>query len=295
MKRNAKEVSIGVAFVISIALVYIGVNFLKGCNVFSHDNTYYTVVPHAGGVATSSVITTNGYPIGTVSRVDYDYSHPNRIVIALRINESLRIPKGSRALLVNSLLGGVSVNLELSPMTEYYEDGDTLVGGVDSGMTEQIENMLLPNINVLMPKIDSLITNLTAFVANPNLVHSLHNIESVSRKLDYTADELNRVFYRELPLLMSSLQGTAANINMITSDLATIDYMQTISRVDSIIANIYSLSAALISNHSSIGRLVNDTVLYNNLNSVCANADALIEDIKAHPTRYINISVFGKK
>ena len=120
MKRISKEVKIGATFIISIALLYIGVNFLKGSNVFSHDNTYYTVVSNAGGVAASSVITTNGYQVGTVTRVEYDFAHPNRIVLTLRVKESLRIPKGSRALLVNSLLGGVSVDLKLAQATDYY-------------------------------------------------------------------------------------------------------------------------------------------------------------------------------
>ena len=100
MKRFSREVKIGAAFLISIALLYVGVNFLKGSNVFSHDNTYYTVVSNAGGVVASSVVTTNGYQVGTVTRVEYDYAHPSRIVLALRVKESLRIPKESRALLV---------------------------------------------------------------------------------------------------------------------------------------------------------------------------------------------------
>ena len=92
MKPLSKEIKIGATFIISIALLYIGVNFLKGSNVFSHDNTYYMVVSNAGGVAPSSVINTNGYQVGTVTSVKYDYSAPNRIVVTLRVNESLRVP-----------------------------------------------------------------------------------------------------------------------------------------------------------------------------------------------------------
>lgn len=295
MKRISKEVKIGAAFIISVALLYIGVNFLKGSNVFSHDNTYYTVVSNAGGVAASSVITTNGYQVGTVSRVEYDYAHPNRIVLTLRVKESLRVPKGSRALLVNSLLGGVSVDLKLGQATEYYADGDTIASGVAGGMTDQIEHVVLPQVTALVPKVDSLITALTALVNNPALAQSLSNVESISSKLDRTADELNRLFHNELPLLMADLQGTAGNMHKITSDLSAIDYVQTMAGVDSTIANLQSLSAALTSDGSSVGRLLSDTAFYNNLNGVCTNANALIEDVKANPSRYINISVFGKK
>lgn len=295
MKRISKEVKIGAAFLISVALLYIGVNFLKGSNVFSHDNTYYTVVNNAGGVAASSVVTTNGYQVGTVTRVEYDYAHPNRIVLTLRVNESLRIPKGSRALIVNSLLGGVSVDLKLAQTSEYYANGDTLVSGFATGLTDQIEDVMLPQVAALVPKVDSLITGLNSLVSNPALAHSLSNVESLSGKLDRAANELNSLFHNELPQLLVSLQSTAGNMDKITSNLADVDYAQTISQIDSTVANLQALSAALMSDHSSVGRLLTDTAFYNNLNGVCIRANELIEDVKAHPSRYINISVFGKK
>lgn len=295
MKRISKEIKIGATFIICIALLYTGVNFLKGSNVFSHDNTYYTVVSNAGGVAPSSVINTNGYQVGTVSSVSYDYNSPNRIVVAMRVNGSLRIPKGSRAYLVNELLGGVSVDLRLSQSTEFYSDGDTIEHGVAHGLTGEIEHVMLPQINALVPKVDSLITALTTLVSNPALNNSLSHVESISYKLNHTADELNHLFHNELPQLMQNLQGASSNLNEITSELNQVDYAHTIARVDSTINNLQTLSAALISDKSSVGRLLNDTVFYNNLNGICTNANALIEDVKAHPSRYINISVFGKK
>lgn len=295
MKKISKEIKIGATFIISIALLYIGVNFLKGSNVFSKDNTYYMVVSNASGVAPSSVINTNGYQVGTVTNVSYDYNSPSRIVLSLRVNGSLRIPKGSRAYLVNELLGGVSVDLRLSQNTDYYIAGDTIESGIAHGLTGQIENVMLPQVNALVPKIDSLITALTTLVSNPALTHTLENVETLSHKLSYTADELNKLFHNELPRLMSSLQGTSHNLNEITTDLSHIDYTQTLARVDSTINNLQALSAALISDQSSVGKLINDTAFYHNLNNVCTNANALIEDVKAHPSRYISISVFGKK
>lgn len=295
MKRFSKEMKIGATFLVSIILLYVGVNFLKGNNVFSKDRTYYTVVGNAGGVVASSVITTNGYQVGTVTRVAYDFAHPNRIVLTLRVRESLRVPKGSRALLVNSLLGGVSIDLKLSQETDYYADGDTIASGVSGGLTDEIENVMLPQVSALVPKVDSLITALTVLVANPALTHSLNNVESLTQKLNTTADELNQLFHNELPQLMSSLQGASDNVKGITDNLGTFDYAQTLSRVDSVVANLQVLSAAMTSNDSSIGLLLNDTAFYSNLNGVCTNANALIEDVKAHPSRYINVSVFGKR
>lgn len=295
MKRISKEIKIGAAFLVSLALLYIGVNFMKGSNVFSNYTTYYTVLTHSGGVGSSSAITVNGYPVGTVSHVAYDFNAPNRIVVTLRVNESLRIPRGTKALVVGSLMDGSSISLSLSQSNEYYAEGDTLVSGFVNGLMGEVENVMLPQINAMIPKVDSLITALTALVSNPSLANSLNNVESISHKLDHTADELNRLFHSELPQLMGSLQGTADNVHSITSNLETIDFAKSMSEVDSTIANLKALSSALMNDQSSVGRLLNDTAFYHNLNGICTNANALIEDVKAHPSRYINISVFGRK
>ena len=295
MKKISREVKIGAAFLVSLALLYFGINFMKGSNVFSRYATYYTVLENTGGIASSSSITVNGYKVGTVSNVEYDYSAPNRIVVTLRVSESLRVPKGSRAVVVGSLMDGSSLNLSLTQNTEFYLDGDTIASGMSNGLMGEVENVMLPQINAMIPKVDSLVSALTALAANPALANSLNNVESVSCKLDNTVDELNRFLRLELPQLMLSLQGTVDNAHSITSDLASIDFVKTIEGIDSTITNLRELSSALMSNSSSVGRLLNDTAFYNNLNGVCVNANALIEDVKAHPSRYINISVFGKK
>lgn len=295
MKRLSKEIKIGATFIISIALLYIGVNFLKGSNVFSHDNTYYTIVSNAGGVAPSSVVNVNGYQVGTVTSVKYDYTAPNRIVVTLKVNDALRIPKGSQAFLVNELLGGVSVDLRLSSNTTYYTNGDTITSGTAHGLTGEIEHVMLPQINAMMPKIDSLITSLQYIVASPHISQSLQQIEALSTKLNTTADALNDLLRNDLPQFMSTIQNTGNNLEKITSELSTTDYTETMTRITSTIDNLYTLSETLNSDSGTIGLLLNDTAFYNRLNGVCTNAELLIEDIKQHPSRYINISVFGKK
>ncbi len=295
MKRLSKEIKIGATFIISIALLYIGVNFLKGSNVFSHDNTYYTIVNNAGGVAPSSVINVNGYQVGTVTNVRYDYTTPNRILVTLRVNEALRIPQGSQAYLVNELLGGVSVDLRLSQNTTYYTHGDTIPSGIAHGLTGEIEHVMLPQINAMMPKIDSLITSLQNIVASPHIAQSLQQVESLSTKLNTTAETLNNLLNDELPKIMSSIQNTGNNLEKITSELSATDYTETMARITNTINNLYTLSETLNSDSGTVGRLINDTTFYNRLNGVCINAEQLIEDIKQHPSRYINISVFGKK
>ena len=295
MKRLNKEIKIGATFIISIILLYIGVNFLKGSNVFSHDYIYYTVVSNAGGIAPSSVVNANGYQVGTVSSVKYDYTTPNRIIVGLRVNESLRIPKDSRAYLINELLGGVSVDLRLGKATDYCINGDTIKSGIAHGLTGEIEHVLLPQINAIMPKIDSLISSLNTLATSPHITQTMQQAELLSTKLNTTADALNHLLRNEVPQLMQTLHSAGNNLDKITTELSEVDYTETASRVTATIENLHTLSETLNSDSGTVGLLLNDTTFYNRLNEVCTNAEQLIKDIKEHPSRYINISVFGKK
>lgn len=295
MKPLSKEAKIGLTFIIAIVFLYFGINFLKGRSALAKEHTYYVVYNQISGLTPSSVINTNGYKVGNVTDIIYNFDTPDRIVVKLSINKALRIPKGSRIYLMNELLGGVSLDLRLAADKQYYEEGDTIEAGIARGLTGQIEEEILPQLNAMLPKIDSLVTSLHNIANNPNIGTTLSHAAELSLKLNYTAEELNRLLKKDVPTLMTHLNLTGTNVEKMTSELASIDYVSTIARVDSTVNNLQQLSATLLSDESTAGRLLNDTAFYNNLNSVCTNANALIEDIKQHPTRYINISVFGRK
>lgn len=295
MKPLSKEAKIGLTFIIAIVFLYFGINFLKGRSTLAKEHTYYVVYNQISGLTPSSVINTNGYKVGNVTDIIYNFDTPDRIVVKLSINKALRIPKGSRIYLMNELLGGVSLDLRLTADKHYYEEGDTIEAGVARGLTGQIEEEMLPQLIAMLPKIDSLVTSLHNIANNPNIGTTLSHASELSLKLNHTAEELNRLLRNDVPTLMTHLNQTGTNVEKITSQLASLDYVNTIARIDSTVNNLQQLSATLLSDESTAGRLLNDTAFYNNLNSVCTNANALIEDIKQHPTRYINISVFGRK
>lgn len=295
MKRLSKEAKIGLTFIIAIVLLYFGINFLKGRSVLAKEYTYYVVYNQISGLTPSSIITTNGYKVGNVTDITYNFETPDRIVVKLSINKALRIPHGSRIYLMNELLGGVSLNLQLASSNSFYEQGDTLEAGVARGLTGQIEEEMLPQLNAMLPKVDSLITSLNTIVSNPNIGTTLSHAADISLQLSLTAKELNKLMKKDVPTLMTHLNKTSANMEQLTTQLAAIDYEQTLAQVDSTVNNLQQLSAILLSDEGTAGRLLNDTTFYHNLNNVCTQANALIEDIKQHPSRYINISVFGRK
>ncbi len=295
MKQANNEVRIGLAFIIAVVLFYFGANFLKGHSALVKEYTYYVVYNQISGLASSSVITTNGYKVGAVSDIIYNYDTPDRIVVKLGVNKDLRIPKGSRVYLMNELLGGVSLDLRLASNSEFYVEGDTLEAGVSYGLMGKVESEMLPQVNAMLPKIDSLVISLNAIANSVYVGNTLANIAEVTHKLNVTAGELNRLLQKDIPLLVEPLANTVENMEQITSQLANIDYVATLSKVDSIVDNLQLISAALLTDENTVGRLLNDTTFYDNLTRVCTNANMLIEDIKQHPSRYINVSVFGRK
>ena len=295
MKKYNKEIKIGIAFIIGCFLLYIGVNFLKGSNIFSHESDYYLVYNRINSLSPSAIVTTNGYKVGTVKHVEYDYTKPDRFVVTLSVDKRLRIPLGSKAYLKSELLGGVSIDLQIVDGKYYHIEGDTIATGYSSGLMGEIEDVMLPQIKTIIPKIDSLIVSLNHIASNPALSESLNNVSNLTAKLNITTDGINQILHQEFPLLMQSLHNTGENLNNITDGLNSINYHQTMNHLDSTITNLLILSEVLKSNDSSIGRLINDTVFYNRINEICTNANAVIEDVKANPSRYINISIFGKK
>ena len=295
MKYLSKEGKIGLTFVFAIILLYFGINFLKGYSTFVKEYTYYVVYNQVSGLTSSSSITTNGYKVGNVTDVNYDYRTPDHIVVKLNINKELRIPKGSKIYMASELLGGVSLDLRLASGIHYYEAGDTIEAGVAHGLTGKIEEEILPQLNAMLPKMDSLIFALYTIASNDQISNTISQASEISSKLVLTADELNRLLNDDIPTLAKHLNQTGANIEQISTQLAMVDYVQTIAQIDSTVNNLQHLSEVLLSDGGTAGRLLNDTIFYHNINSLCANANTLIEDIKKHPSRYINISVFGRK
>ena len=295
MKQLSKEGKIGLTFIIAITLLYFGINFLKGRSTLAKEHTYYVVYNQVGGLTSSSPITTNGYKVGNVTDILYDFKAPNHIVVKLNINKELRIPQGSKVYMVNELLGGVSLDLRLTSRNYYYEPGDTLEAGVVHGLTGKIEEEMLPQLNTILPQMESLISALYTIASNAHISSTLSDVAEVSKKLNLMVDESNQLLKDDITTLVDHLNQTGTNMEKISTQLAMIDYIQTMAQVDSTVNNLKQVSKVLLSDEGTAGRLLNDTTFYDNLNSVCDNANILIEDIKKHPHRYINISIFGRK
>ena len=290
-----KEVKIGLIGIVAIGLLIFGLNYLRGISMLQSSRSYYVEFTNINGLPTSSPVFANGYKIGLVRDIRYNYKQLGSVIVEVELDENMRIPIGSRGELVTEMLGTVKMNLLLNLDAQtYLQPGDTLEGFANNGIMGVAETMV-PKVEQLLPKMDSILNSLNLLLADPALTATLHNAEKVTANLNITTNELNKLMRNDLPKLTDNLATISDNVVSITNNLKEVDYATTISQIDSTLYNIELLTNKLNRKDNTIGLLFNDPTLYNNLSTTAANAASLLEDLKAHPKRYVHFSIFGKK
>ena len=298
MKFFTKEVRIALVAIVGVIIVFFGMNFLKGLSLFSDDNTYFIAFKDVTGLSESSPIYADGFKVGVVKGVSYDYDHNNEIDVEININKNMRIPKGSRAEIVSDMLGNVKVNILLvRGCNEYLNPGDLIPGEISAGTMGKVADMV-PAVEKMLTKLDSIMASLNMLLADPAIAQSLHNIKNITGNLTTTTSQLNMLMVglnKNVPHLINKADGVLENTNRFTANLAAVDVAGTMLQVNQTLENVKTLTNRLNSNNGTLGLLMNDANLYNNLNATMRNADSLVVNIKEHPKRYVHFSLFGKK
>ena len=296
--KLTKEIKIALVAIVGILVMYFGINFLKGMNLFSTNNAYYMTFDDIQGLGASTPIYADGYKVGTVDGMEYDYKENGPIKVKVDINKDLRIPQGSKAEIVKDLMGNLQVNLLLANNPrERVEPGGIIPGTVNGGMMDKAAN-LVPVVEKMLPKLDSILTSVNALLADPALAASLHNVETITSNLTVSTRELNTLMAglnKQVPGMVRKANGVLDNTNRLTANLASLDVQGTLNKVNQTLESAHQFTEKLNSNQGSLGLLMNDTKLYDNLTSTMSHADSLVIDLKAHPKRYVHFSVFGRK
>ena len=298
MKYFTKEVKIAIVAIVGLVVLFLGMNFLKGLDLFSTDNRYYISFRDISGLSSSSPIYADGYKVGVVRGIVYDYTQSKDIIVEADINKDMRIPKGSSAEIVSDLMGNVKVNLLLaSNPRERVNPGETIVGGINDGAMGQMKD-LIPVVQDMLPKLDSILASVNLLLQDPAIANSLHNVETVTGNLTVSTRRLNTLLgtlNSRMPGLLAKADGVMDNAQVVTSNLSKVDVESTMSKVNATLDNVQAFTDQLNNNTGSLGLLMRDPNLYYNLNATVKSADSLLIDLKSHPKRYVHFSVFGRK
>lgn len=298
MKALTKEVKIALVTIVGVVILFFGMNFLKGLNLFSSTDDYFIEFKDISGLSSSSPIYADGYQVGTVKDVIYDYTNTNPTKVVVAIDKAMRIPEGSSAEIVSDMMGNVKVNLLLAnnPRSRIMP-GQTIRGDVNNGAMGQLSAMI-PAVEAMLPKLDSILASVNALLADPALAQTLHNVETVTQNLMTSSAELNKLMAtmnHGVPTMMTKANRVLDNADVLTANLASLDLASTKQQVDNTIASVQQLTNRLNSNDGTLGLLMNDPSLYNNLTSTMRDADSLLVNLRQHPKRYVHFSLFGKK
>ncbi len=311
--KFSKEARIGLLVASAILIFFAGFYFLKGANIFSGENEYYAYYEDVQGLQPSSPVQVKGMSVGRVS--DIRLNGNDKVKVTIAINKKTKIPQGSVAKLISmDLLGSKAVSLELSNSSVTAEDESTLAAEIEGGIIDALSVEITPLLRDMRHAVGTLdsvlitVNNVLDPQSKAYLAQSIANLDATMANFSQLSASLNAEG--------AQLQGIIRNANSITSNLASNN-----EQITQIINNAASvtnqLSAAQIdrtmgefqaaahnlttvlnkvnSKDGSLGLLVNDPNMYNNLNSSLNTLNALMADIQAHPTRYINLTIFGRK
>lgn len=290
-----KETKIGLTGAIALVLLFLGINFLKGAKLFSTQSTYYIRFSNAKALSKNSTVYADGYDVGRVSNILYDYNRPGQVLVAIEVDRGLRIPRGSSARLDEAVLGGCTLNLLLTTnLTDAYHPGDTIQGSDANGLLSKAADMM-PQIEQTVARVDSLLASLNRLVESPHVQAILQNTEEVTAHLNQSSQQLNSLLKNDVPQMTSTFNRAGENVVTLTENLNQLQLQATLDSVNTAVGSLHKLLAQAQDPDGTLGRMMNDPTLYNNLNHTIQSADSLVTDLKTNPKRYVHFSVFGKK
>lgn len=294
--KISREAKIGFTGLVALVLLFFTIKFLQGVSLFTTQDTYYINFRDAKGLAKSSPVYADGYNVGIVSDIHYDYERPgNGVIVEISVEHGIRIPLGTSAVLDEAMLGGCTLNLMMgnNPM-ERLSVNDTIPSAENNGLMSKAAAMI-PQLEQTLAKVDTLLTTLNTLMADPNLQKIIANTEHLTANLDQSSRDLNRLMEKDLPQMTQTFNQAGQNIVQLTDKLNRVDIEGTMAKVDHTMAGMQQMTERLNSPDNNVGLLLNDTLLYHNLTRVTLGASQLVEDLRNHPKRYVHFSVFGKK
>ena len=297
MKIYKKEALIGLLVIVALAILYFGVEFLKGVNIFKPANYYTASYTNVAGLQTSAPVMLNGFKVGQVRDIRYEYDNPGHVQVELSLDRELKVPVGSVAKIESDLLGTATVMLHFTDTKTYEPRGDKLIAETASGMLDGVSADLMPKVSAMLPKVDSLLTNVNLLVSDPALRQSVQRLDIITLELATLMRSVNGTVTK-LPPIVRNVDSITSNVSAVTSDLGYLSGQLRNLPVDSLVndlqavtANLHELTDQLNNPNSTLGALTTDKALYDNLNAAAASLDSLLIDVKAHPKRYISIKL----
>lgn len=316
--KISNETKVGALTAIAITLLVLGFNFLKGRSLFKTGHFLYAKYPDAKGLMVSNPVYVNGFQIGSVYDIENESADLKKINVSIKLKEDYEIPNNSVATIIKDPLGTPSIEIILGDSKNHLKTGDTLMTKESMGILGAVANQLLPvadqiketvrQLDIVLKNVNSIFDpttkgNLQEVIANLNKTTA--NLMNASASMQVMLNEqtgsitktMNNVnsFTKNLADNNEKINGVVTNLQTTTGNLAKADINGTIADLKTSVNNLNSILSKIDKGEGSMGKLMNDKALYDNLNNTIRSANILVDDLRMHPKRYVSVSVFGKK
>lgn len=286
-----KEIKIALTVILCLIIIFAGIQFLKGINVMKPANHYTITFANVDELMVSSPVTVNGYKVGVVHDMQYDHTN-NKVLVMINIDKDMRIPRDSKITLSKGLMGGATVVIDINPyVSEYYTRGEVIEGINGTDMMGELAGMM-PELSTIVAKVDSILSGVNVVVSDPALLAAVQRLDGITANLQSSSKELNNVMHNDLPGIVKNVNTITNNIDTLTRTLNALPIETTIGSINELVANLKAATSQLNETDNTAGLLLNDSQLYEQLNTAVTSLDSLLNDIRTNPKRYINIKVF---
>ena len=295
-KRLTRQtVKIGFFTLLAIGILYLGITYLKGLSISARSKTYYVAMNDVTGINVATRVFVNGYKVGSVRKMDYDYRNNGETILTLTLDPDIKLPEGTQVQVAQTLFSGALVNLILPEVETgvYLNAKDTIPMSTRASAKslEQLQNEFVPRLSTTLSRMDSVLLQANAILSNPNIEPTLADVRQSARHINASSAQLQQSLH-SLPTIMARIDDTSTDVASFASRLDSLQLQETVANLESTSRELKSFTQRLNQSDGTVGRLLNEDGLYNRIDSVTTSLDALIQDIKAHPKKYVKLSLF---
>lgn len=295
-KRLTRQtVKIGFFTLLAIVILYLGITYLKGLSISARSKTYYVAMNDVTGINVATRVFVNGYKVGSVRKMEYDYRNNGETILTLTLDPDIKLPQGTQVQVAQTLLSGALVNLILPELETgaYLKAKDTIPMSTERSAVslEQLQSEFVPRISATLSRMDSVLLQANAILSNPNIEPTLADVRQSARHINASSAQLQQSLH-SLPTIMARIDDTSTDVASFASRLDSLQLQETVANLESTSRELKNFTQRLNQSNGTVGRLLNEDGLYNRIDSVTTSLDALIQDIKAHPKKYVKLSLF---
>ena len=290
--KISNELKIGFWAIVTLVILFLGVNYLKGIHTLRQGDFYYLLSEKVEGLAVSSHVKLHGLKVGIVREMQYD-KPSNKVLVTINIyDDNIKIPVDSRLFVTSDLLGTSSINLELGQSEQCFNTWDTIIAPSTNASLLDKADPIISKVDALLPKLDTLVSGITVLVNESKVQESLLELNKMTLRLNQTVNSLNGLLKNDVPTIMNNVESTTANLDTISNQLKEAEVEKILANANRTLNEVNQLMKRIQANDNTVGKLLNTTELHEHLNSTLSDVDSLVNAIKQNPKKYIRVKVF---